>query len=82
MSDKKRFDTLVDRYRKAERFYSDPNQPQKAKEAWRPKMEELVDELAELYCKLLAEGVVGPGDLPPVTEEGARMIFNAKEVKP
>ena len=81
MTDLHRFKELVDRYKKAERFYSDPHQPAKAKDAWRPKMEALVDELAELYCKLLAEGVVGEGDLPPVTEESARMIFNAREVK-
>ena len=79
---RERFDSLVASFKKADAFYADPKQPQAKKDAWRPKMEALVDELAELYCKLLAEGVVGPGDLPPVTEEGARMIFNAKEVKP
>ncbi len=77
---RKKLDQLVARFEKCDAFYADPDQPQAKKDAWRPKMEALVDELGAEYERLYALGVVGPDDLPRATAENAKMIFNAREV--
>ena len=81
-TERERFNSLVASFKKADTFYADPKQPQAKKDAWRPKMEALVDELAALYQELLAEGKVTSADLPEATEDTAKMIFNGRMIKP
>ena len=75
-----RFNLLKTRFIKAEKFYSDPDQPQAKKEAWRPELNKLVDDLAAEYQRLVANGKVTPADLPECTPEYTKMMFNCTEV--
>ena len=79
--DLRRFKELRGRFVKAEKFYSDPDQPQAKKEAWRPELNKLVDDLAAEYQRLFADGKVTPADLPECTPEYAKMMFNCTEVE-
>ena len=76
----RRFNELKTRFINAEKFYSDPDQPQKRKEEWRPELNKLVDDLAAEYQRLFADGKVTPADLPKCTPEYAKMMFNCTEV--
>ena len=77
----RRFNELKTRFIKAEKFYSDPHQPHKRKEEWRPELNKLVDDLAAEYQRLFADGKVTPADLPECTPGYAKMMFNCTEVE-
>ena len=73
-----RFNELLERFQKAEAFYAS-NAPQAKKEAHRPELNKVVDELATLYTKLSAEGKAP--DLPEATYEQGKMMFNGIEIE-
>ena len=75
----RRFKHLLDRFQKAEVFY-ESSASKKKKDEYRPILEQLVDELAALYCELKAAGVVKESDLPEASYAQAKLIFNGRDM--